>query len=106
MELHPHDDLLRWYRALVALRRSTPALQDGSLDHVTVEFSERDAWLVLYRQSVAVACNFSNRSVSVILRFPGRLLLSSDQKVTMRENAVDLRGESVAILEQIAEASL
>ncbi len=106
LELHPHDDLLRWYRALVELRRSTTVLQDGSLDHVKVEFNESDAWLVLYRQSVAVVCNFSGRLVSVILRFPGRLLLSSDQSVTVRGNTVELPGESVAILEHLEEGSL
>jgi maltooligosyltrehalose trehalohydrolase len=99
MELHPHDDLSRWYRTLIALRRSTPALQDGSLDHVSVEFNESDAWMVLYRQTIAVVCNFSGRTVSVILRFPGRLLLSSDQSVMVRGNAAEVPGESVAILE-------
>ncbi len=95
----PHEEILNWHRSLISLRRSTPALRDGSLERVDVEFSDRDSWLTLYRQSTVIVCNFSGRRQSVALRFPARPLLSSDPDFTLLENAVELAGESVLILE-------
>jgi maltooligosyltrehalose trehalohydrolase len=99
MQQQPHEELLRWYRSLISLRRSTPALRDGFLDRVHVEFSESDSWLTLYRQSIAVVCNFSGRRLSLPLRFPSRPWLASDPNFDIHENVVELPGESVLIVE-------
>lgn len=103
IEQHPHDDILRWYQSLISLRRSHPALCDGSLDRVDVEFNENDAWLTLYRQSIAVVCNVSSRRLSIFLRFAGDPLLASDPDFAMHGNVVDVPGESVMIVEQTAK---
>jgi len=95
----PHQELLRWYRALTSLRRNTPALSDGNLEHVHVEFNESDSWLVLYRESIAVVCNFSSRRVSIPGKFRGQMLLASDADVTVHENAAEVPGESVLTIE-------
>jgi maltooligosyltrehalose trehalohydrolase len=100
---HPHDDILRWYQSMIALRRSHPALCDGSLDRVDVEFNENDAWLTLYRQSIAVVCNVSSRRLSISLRFTGDPLLASDPDFAMHGNMVEVSGESVLIVEQTAK---
>ncbi len=67
IQLHPHDELLRWYRVLIALRQSCPALRSGLLDRLTVEFNETDRWLMVHRGPVTVLCNFSEQRLSVAL---------------------------------------
>lgn len=101
IQQYPHAELHRWYSRVISLRRSTPALLDGSLDNVQVEFSESESWLILYRQCVAVICNFAIRRLAVTLRFPARALLSSDPSFAVHENAVEMPGESVLIVEAL-----
>jgi maltooligosyltrehalose trehalohydrolase len=96
-----HRDVLAWYRRLIALRRSTPALTSGNLDAVHVDFSEPDQWLVLYRGQIAVACNFSKSSRSIALRFAARALLTSEPDITVTESQLELAPESVTILEEV-----
>jgi len=100
LDQSPHRDLLAWYRSLIALRRSTPALNSGNLDAVCVDFGERDQWLVLYRRQIAIACNFSQTSRSVALRFEARTLLISGPDINVTESKIDLAPESVAILQE------
>jgi len=95
-----HQDLLAWYRSLIALRRSTPALNNGNLDAVRVDFSDPGQWLILYRDPLAIACNFSKTSSSVALRFPARTLLASKPGINVTESKIDLAPESAAILQE------
>jgi maltooligosyltrehalose trehalohydrolase len=98
LEQPPHGELLDWHRSLISLRRSTAALQEGSFDHLSVEFSESDSWLSLYRQSVAVICNFSPLHRTIPVRLSGRPVLSSNPTFTLTEQVVELPGESVLML--------
>jgi maltooligosyltrehalose trehalohydrolase len=100
LEQPPHRDVLDWYRSLIALRRSTPALNSGNLDAVQVDFSEPDQWLILYRGEIVVACNFSKTSRSLVLRFQARTLLTSGPETTVTESKLELAPESVAILQE------
>src|SRR5262249_27066716 len=45
----PHAAVLEWYRALLRLRRDTPALLDGRLDAVAVACDEMARWLRVER---------------------------------------------------------
>jgi maltooligosyltrehalose trehalohydrolase len=100
LEHHPHEELLRWYRTLIALRQSTPGLRDGSLERIEVEFNELERWLVLYRRPIAVVCNFADRRLRLALKYACRPILSSDPTAALHDHAVDLAGESVVILEE------
>jgi len=62
-----HARLLQWYRELVALRRDEPALGDGRLDLVAVEFDEDARWLVMRRGPVRTVVNLSSSRWSVPL---------------------------------------
>jgi maltooligosyltrehalose trehalohydrolase len=85
-----HRELLDWYRALIALRRSCPELTDPRLTEVAVEHDE--SWVVLYRGSVRVAANLGTDPV----RLPdGALLLASVPGV---HAGGELPGESLAVL--------
>jgi maltooligosyltrehalose trehalohydrolase len=86
----PHRELLEWYRALIALRRSCPELTDARLTETSVEHGE--SWIVVYRGPVRVAANFGGEPV----RLPdGELLLASADGV---RPGGELPGESLAIL--------
>ncbi len=98
LQRYPHAELFHWYRSLISLRRSTPALLDGSLDRVSVDASESDSWLALYRGPLVVVCNFANRRLRVDLKFPAWPLLASDPAFSVNENTVEAPGESVVIL--------
>src|SRR5262249_36138399 len=87
---HPHDELLRWYKTLIALRHSIPGLRNGSLERLEVEFSESERWLVLYRRPVTMVCNLAGSRLRRALRYPCRTVLSSDPTFALHENAVDL----------------
>jgi maltooligosyltrehalose trehalohydrolase len=97
---HPYDELLRWYRALIALRHATPSLRNGSLERLEVEFSELERWLVLYRRPITLVCNLADRRLRLALKYPCRPILSSDAAFALHENAAELAGESVVILEE------
>jgi maltooligosyltrehalose trehalohydrolase len=42
----PHAALLDWHRRLIRLRRAVPALSDGRLERMRVDYDEEARWLV------------------------------------------------------------
>jgi maltooligosyltrehalose trehalohydrolase len=98
-----HDDLLAWHRDLIALRRSTPDLVDGRLAEVAVNGSDGQAWLSMQRGRITVVCNFSNQPQRVPLAraAPTGVRLASASGVARVGDAVELPGESVAILQAV-----
>ena len=44
LEKSPHAEMLDWYKRLIDLRRRTPALGDGALEAVRVEYNEAEQW--------------------------------------------------------------
>jgi maltooligosyltrehalose trehalohydrolase len=94
----PHATLLRWYKDLIALRRSRPELTDGRLDCVEVRFDERANWLVVKRGDMEVICNLAADRQAIPVRCARRPLLVSDEGWQMRPGMVELPGESVAVL--------
>jgi maltooligosyltrehalose trehalohydrolase len=94
------DDLLAFYRSLIALRRSRLDLADGRRDLVSVTWDEDDRWFVLSRGQVAVACNLSPERQA--LPVPGnasQLLLASSSGWAFGSGRVETDGESVVVLE-------
>jgi maltooligosyltrehalose trehalohydrolase len=96
----PHAGLLAWHRRLIELRREIPALSDGRLDRVGVNFDEEGKWLVVRRGPVAVACNLNQmtRQVPVPAKPGSRLLLASQNEVRLFQDTVELPSDSIAIL--------
>jgi maltooligosyltrehalose trehalohydrolase len=96
----PHAELLDWHRRLICLRREVPALADGRLDRIHVDFDEQSRWLVVARGPVAVACNLADRTQHVPVRLPWVLqpLLASDPAVRVTAGGVTLPPDAVALL--------
>jgi maltooligosyltrehalose trehalohydrolase len=96
----PHRSLLQWYRELIRLRRSMPALTDGRLDRVVVDFDEGQKWLRVERGKVTVACNLSDTPRTIALRERGgrAVMLASHEDVELERAALTLPAESVAVM--------
>ncbi len=96
----PHAEILDWYKRLIRLRRSAPALSTGRREDVRVRFDEDDKWLVIQRGPVAVACNFDDKPHTLPLP-PDQdptVLLASSPSIQPADSQVELPAESVAIL--------
>jgi maltooligosyltrehalose trehalohydrolase len=100
-----HADVLDWHRRLIALRRSTPGLTDGSLAigdegvgaAVRVDYDEDARWLVCSGGGVTVACNVGGGEVTVPVP-PGTAALSSSDRSSVDGNRALLAPESVIVL--------
>jgi maltooligosyltrehalose trehalohydrolase len=92
-----HARLLEVYRSLIALRREEPDLADPWLDHLRIDFDERQRWIVMHRGTLAVACNLGATPAEVPVG--GDLLLAWDRPV-LGETTV-LPGHSFAILRTV-----
>jgi maltooligosyltrehalose trehalohydrolase len=97
----PHRSFLEWSRRLTALRRSIPALLDGRLDRVDITFDEKAQWFKVKRDPVTIVCNLADRiqHITIDRDRSTRLLLSSDPENKAGSGSVELRPDSVVILE-------
>jgi maltooligosyltrehalose trehalohydrolase len=95
----PHASLLRWHKDLIALRRSRSELSDGNLNVVDVRFDEQAQWLVLERGSLRIACNLGREPVAVEVGSGARVLLASDESISLSGTNINLGPDSVAVLQ-------
>ena len=94
------EQLLGWYRALLALRRSRPELSDGRWDQVRASWSEERRWFVLRRGQLAVVCNLSpDRQQVPLPATPTGVLLASEPGFVFSPDQLEADGHSVVILE-------
>ncbi len=94
-------ELLAWYRQLIRLRRTIPALNDGRTDRVKVDFAAEQQWLRLRRGPLTLLGNFAAQTGRVPLPEPSsgqRLLLTSHPAAALAGDSFILPGHGVAIL--------
>ncbi|MDQ2688843.1 MAG: malto-oligosyltrehalose trehalohydrolase [Chloroflexota bacterium] len=89
-------DMLAWYRALLALRRSRPALADPRLSEVGCRHDAAAGWFVMERGDTAVALNLGPEAACLDLA--GELLLASEPAVAREGGCLRLPPDTVAIL--------
>ena len=100
LEKPDHAALLGWYRALIRLRRSEPALHDGDLAAVRTGHDEARRWLLVERGSLRIASAFGPDAANVpVPPATGRhLLLSSlDAPAELDGDSIRVAAESVLI---------
>ncbi|QLL09668.1 malto-oligosyltrehalose trehalohydrolase [Mycobacterium vicinigordonae] len=90
-----HARLLQFYRELIALRHNEPDLCDPWLDHLLVDYDEEQRWIVLRRNTLAIACNLGTAPAQVPVN--GESVLAWDAP-EVGIQAIRLPGHSVAIL--------
>jgi maltooligosyltrehalose trehalohydrolase len=96
-----HAEVLDWYRALIALRRSRPGLGAGPLADVDVAYDEEARWLVVRRRAagVSVAVNLGDATQDVPVADLGEVLLAwPPDAVTAGASGVRLPADGVAVL--------
>jgi maltooligosyltrehalose trehalohydrolase len=93
-----HEEMFQWYRRLIALRRGSDSLNDGTPGQTKVSFDEEKHWLVMERGAVTVMSNLGTELVE--LRNPKRLplLLASRADVEVTGNRVLLPPDTLAVL--------
>jgi maltooligosyltrehalose trehalohydrolase len=93
-----HEEMLEWYRRLIALRRGSASLNDGRPRQTKVSFDEEKNWLVMVRGDVTVMCNLGEEPVTClnVRRLP--LVLASRKGVEVSEDKVMLPPDTLAVL--------
>jgi maltooligosyltrehalose trehalohydrolase len=98
----PHHELLDWHQRLIRLRRAEPALTDGRLEDVKINYDELAGWLNMERGDLSVVCNLANHSQRIPLRGgEHRVLLVSDPDGQVAGDGMMMPPDSVAILKLI-----
>ena len=92
-----HAAMLQWYRSLIALRRSTPCLNDGTPGNVLVSFDEGQKWLRMERGITTLIANL-DVSERVFPAKDCRLELASRSEIHMENSAIRLPPDSVVVL--------
>ncbi|SDO54279.1 malto-oligosyltrehalose trehalohydrolase [Actinacidiphila guanduensis] len=91
-----HRELLEWYRALIALRRSEPALSDPRLDRVTTAAGGRT--LRVARGPFRILVNFSDAPARIPLNTPCEVVLARPECKVLPGPAVYLPARGAAVL--------
>ena len=96
----PHASMLAWYRDLIALRRSTPALSDTDRGAVRVADDPERGCLTVARGPITVAANLGKARVTVPVE--GRIRLAWPPDAVAGDGAVELVPDGVVIVERPA----
>jgi len=94
-----HARMLAWYRELIRLRRSRPALNNGEPGNLRVIFDEQEKWIRIERGDVTVAANLGQSERAFDLPARLRILLASDDRICFRNGRIALPPDSAVVLE-------
>jgi maltooligosyltrehalose trehalohydrolase len=105
-----HAEMLAWYKAVIALRRSVSALTTGRLELTHSTFDITQNWLYVERGPIRILCNFSDDEISIPCSSDEQcsLLLASHDECRIQGSAVLMPRESVAIIgpKELCQADL
>jgi maltooligosyltrehalose trehalohydrolase len=95
-----HQEMLSWYRTLIALRRQRPELSDPRWERIEATVSEDERWLVLQRGTLGIAVSLAAGDIVVPLPSPARVVVSSDPSVASGGHGLLMPPDSVAVFER------
>jgi maltooligosyltrehalose trehalohydrolase len=95
-----HAEMLAWYRELIRLRRTTPALNEGEPGHTRVRFDQQEMWFSIERGNVTLRCNLAERERRFLVQEGGKVVLSSRENLTMLDEGIVLPPDTVVMLEK------
>jgi maltooligosyltrehalose trehalohydrolase len=93
-----HKEMLAWVRALIQLRQTTHALNDGDIKHMKVAFDAEKRWLTMQRGEVRTLVNMGSETVELEVMDGERLRMQSKDCVEMVEGKVVLPAMSLAVV--------
>ncbi len=94
----PHQELLAWYRQLLAFRTRMPELRDDRLDSVAIAFDPAGSWLVVIRGSLRVVVNLAAAEAEVPLDEVPEYLVMAFGGAELVTDGVRLPGHGVVII--------
>jgi maltooligosyltrehalose trehalohydrolase len=94
----PHATTLAWYRDLIALRRSTPALMDADRAAVRVTHDHETGSLTVARGPVTLVANLGSAPVQAPLE--GTVRLASPPGTVVRDGVVELPPDGAVVAER------
>jgi maltooligosyltrehalose trehalohydrolase len=95
-----NQELLVWYRELIALRRARAELADARLDQVQVEVDEDARWLVFQRGGLRIAASLGTGTQRLPLGATGtEVLAASRPGVKIDGDDVVMPGPAFAVVE-------
>jgi malto-oligosyltrehalose trehalohydrolase len=77
LDAEAHQDLLTWYRELIALRRRWPELTDPRLHRIDASWDEAARWLAISRGGMRVLANFGQAPARLPVGTHGAQLLTA-----------------------------
>jgi maltooligosyltrehalose trehalohydrolase len=92
-----HAGMLAWYRALIQLRRSTPALNNDEPGNTRVHVDEQNKCFSMERGSVTLFCNLGETMHTFRIAAKSELILSSGTPFRPNRNAVEVPADTVVI---------
>lgn len=94
----PHAEMLEWYRVLIRLRKSTPALNNGEPGNTRVNYDGEKRWLRIERRPVLICCNLG--SIGCAFPVPGdsRMLLATRAGLAVESGMLTLPPDTLAAL--------
>jgi len=93
-----HARMLAWYKDLIRLRRSSPALNDGRPGQARVTCDAAEQWLRMKRGGIELFCNLGRRPARFAIGNSPAVLLTSRGDVVLRDGSIMLPPDTVAIL--------
>ncbi len=104
LDREPHREMLEWYRALIELRRTHGAiLRDGGFQDVDTAVDEERRTLLIRRSDIVIAANLGHAYATFDVPPTMRLLLASDEQVSLDWDRVVLPASTLAILQETGE---
>jgi len=92
-----HSEMLEWYRRLIALRRTTPCLNDGEPRHTKVLFDESAKWLSMMRGDITVHCNLGGSERRFQVASGSEIVLSSHPAIVIEGDELVLPSDTVVV---------
>ena len=99
LDQHEHLDICNWYRRLICLRRTVPALTDPRLDRHQVTCDGAGSWFLIQRGRYLVAASLSPSPAVVPVPERTTLVAASGSSVSLYGQDLLLPPDHAAILE-------
>lgn len=98
-----HAEMLAWVKALIKLRRTTVAFNDGDMNSLEIGSSETTRTLVMEREEARVLINLGDAPYTFDLLEGERLALAS-RDIAVQDNAIQLPPTTLAVMMSTREA--
>ena len=98
-----HAEMLAWVKALIKLRKSRVAFNDGDMHHLEVSTKGERRTLVMARDEARILINLGQEPYKFSLLKGEKLELTSREGLSVRDNQMDLPPMTIAILLSTSE---